>query len=131
MKSWAGTSHRPNSSSFSPELDVTEELGEELTNRYQQLIGVLRWSIELRRIDILTEVSCLYQHLCYTREGSCSSPRWDNLPSGHQQNPLLGLILWYMYWGQKYFYERIETYQYMQKKEVNVLMGFLFVFRGL
>ena len=23
---------------------------------------------------------------------SCSSPRWDNLPSGHQQNPLLGLF---------------------------------------
>ena len=35
----------------------------------------------------------------------------------------------YMYWGQKYFSEKIETYQYMQKKEVNVLMGFLFFFR--
>ena len=23
---------------------------------------------------------------------SCSSPRWDNLPSGHQRNPLLGLF---------------------------------------
>ena len=29
--------------SFRPELDYTEELGEELTNRYQQIIGVLRW----------------------------------------------------------------------------------------
>ena len=28
---------------FRTELYVTEELGEELTNRYQQLIGVLRW----------------------------------------------------------------------------------------
>ena len=54
---------------------------------------------------------------------SCSSPRWDNLPSGHQRNPLLGLILQYMHWGQKYFSEKIETYQYMQKKEVHVLMG--------
>ena len=25
-------------------------------------------------------------------ELSCSSPRWDNLPSGHQRNPLLGLF---------------------------------------
>ena len=33
---------------------------------------------------------------------SCSIPRWDNLPSGHQRNPLLGIILWYMYWGQKH-----------------------------
>ena len=30
---------------------------------------MLRWSIELGRIDILMEVSCLYQHLCYPREG--------------------------------------------------------------
>jgi len=32
-----------------------------MTNRFQQLIGILRWSIELGRIDILTEVSCLSQ----------------------------------------------------------------------
>ena len=32
---------------------------------------------------------------------SCSSPRWDNLPSGHQRYPLLGINLGYMYWGQK------------------------------
>ena len=49
-----GDGYRPYSSSFTPELNFTEELGEELTNRYQQLIGVLRWSIELGRIDILT-----------------------------------------------------------------------------
>ena len=40
----------------------------------------------------------LWRHIL---EWSRSSPRWDNLPSGHQRNPLLGLILWYMYWGQK------------------------------
>ena len=40
-----------------------------MTNRYQQLIGVMRWSIELGRIDILTEVSCLSQHFFPPREG--------------------------------------------------------------
>ena len=40
-----------------------------MINRYKQLIELLRWSIELGRIYILTEVSCLYQHLCYPREG--------------------------------------------------------------
>ena len=30
---------------------------------------MLRWSIELGRIDILTDLSCLSQHLCYQREG--------------------------------------------------------------
>ena len=36
---------------------------------------------------------------------SCSSPRWDNLPSEHQRYPLFGLNLGYMYWGQKHFSE--------------------------
>ena len=31
---------------------------------------MLRWSIELGRIDILTEVSCLSQNLCSPREGN-------------------------------------------------------------
>ena len=61
--------HRPYSSRLWTELNVTEELGEELINRYQQLIGVLRWSIELGSIDILMDLSFLYQHLCYPREG--------------------------------------------------------------
>ena len=34
-----------------------------------QLIGVLRWAIELGRIDIMTEVSVLSQHQCQPREG--------------------------------------------------------------
>ena len=37
-----GDGHRQYSSIFRPELDVIEELGEELTNRYQKLIGFLR-----------------------------------------------------------------------------------------
>ena len=35
-----------------------------------------------------------------------------------------GSLVRYMYWGQKYFSEKIETYQYMQKKKVHVLMVF-------
>ena len=31
-----------------------------------------------------------------------SSPRCDNVPSGHQRYPLKGLNLGYMYWGQKH-----------------------------
>ena len=50
-------------------MDVTPTLDEEGTNRFQQLIGILRWSIELGRIDILTEVSCLSQHLAEPRDG--------------------------------------------------------------
>ena len=35
-----------------------------------------------------------------------------------------GSLVRYMYLGQKYFSEKIETYQYKQKKGVNVLVGF-------
>ena len=37
-----GDGQRTYSSMLRPKLDITEELGEELNNRYQQLIGVLR-----------------------------------------------------------------------------------------
>ena len=40
-----GDGHMSYSSIFRPELDVTEELGEEPTDRYHKVIGVMRWSI--------------------------------------------------------------------------------------
>ena len=64
-----GDGRRPYPSAYRPEIDATNELDEKLTNRFQQLIGILRWAIELGRIDIYTEVSCLSQHLCCPREG--------------------------------------------------------------
>ena len=48
-----GDVNRSYSSSFKPALDVTEEMGEELTKSYQKLIGFMRWSIEIGRIAIL------------------------------------------------------------------------------
>ena len=48
--------------------------------------------------------------------------KWDNLLCEHQQYPLLGLKLGYMYWGQNEYYQKNYTYQYIQKKEVHVLM---------
>ena len=41
---------------YHPEIDISDELGDELATQYQQMIGILRWSIELGRIDIITEV---------------------------------------------------------------------------
>jgi len=63
-----GTGLRPYPACYRPEIDVTPVLDEERTNRFQQLIGILRWAIELGRIDILTEVSCLSQHLAEPNE---------------------------------------------------------------
>ena len=44
---------------YQPEIDISDELGNGLATRFQQMIGILRWSVELRRIDIITEVSML------------------------------------------------------------------------
>ena len=71
-----GDGHRPYPSPYSPGLDVTYELYADLINRFQQIIGVIRWSIELGRIEINTKVSCLYQHLC--------SPRKEHLKAAYK-----------------------------------------------
>ena len=59
----------PSTSNYRPELDVSPVSDDTLMSRYLQLIGVLRWEIELVRIDIMTEVSVLSQHQCQPREG--------------------------------------------------------------
>ena len=52
-----------------PEMDDTAELKADGLQWYQELIGQLRWAIELGRVDILLEVSLLSQHLALPREG--------------------------------------------------------------
>ena len=46
-------------SGWKPELDVTPLLADEEASYFHQQIGVLRWMVELGRIDICTEVSML------------------------------------------------------------------------
>ena len=60
-------SHFP--SGYRAELDVTKELDKTMASRFMQLNGILRWAIELGRIDIYTEVSQLSQHQALPREG--------------------------------------------------------------
>ena len=55
---------------YCPELDVTEACNDLQVSYYYNLIGVLRWMIELGRIDIYYEVSVLLQQLaCPPGEG--------------------------------------------------------------
>ena len=55
--------------SYKPELDNSKELSAEDTTYFQELIGILRWSIEIGRVDILTEVSMLSAYQASPREG--------------------------------------------------------------
>ena len=59
----------PMQSNYRPELDVTAELKRDGVQYFQELIGVLRWAVELGRIDIALEVSLLSSHLALPREG--------------------------------------------------------------
>lgn len=54
---------------YKPELDTTKECGPEHISRFQQIIGILRWAIELGRIDIHIEVALLSQYQAAPREG--------------------------------------------------------------
>lgn len=64
-----GDAHRPYPSTYRPEIEVSELLNDAMINRYQELIGILLWSIDLGRIDIQIKISCSSQHLCAPRIG--------------------------------------------------------------
>ena len=59
----------PFSHGYKPEMDCTAELKAAGTQRFQEIIGSLRWAIEIGRVDILLEASLLSKHLALPREG--------------------------------------------------------------
>mmetsp|Transcript_686 Transcript_686/g.996 ORF Transcript_686/g.996 Transcript_686/m.996 type:complete len:261 (+) Transcript_686:1341-2123(+) len=59
----------PLSSGYRPELDFSAELEDSQVNYYQGLIGVLRWIVELGRIDLIIPVSLLPRYMVSPREG--------------------------------------------------------------
>lgn len=54
---------------YKPELDTTDECSPEHTSRFQQLIGILRWAVELGRVDIQVEVAIMSQYQMNPRTG--------------------------------------------------------------
>jgi hypothetical protein len=54
---------------YRADIDEIPVLGPEMANYFQSQIGILRWCVELGRIDIITEVSMLSTFLCMSREG--------------------------------------------------------------
>jgi hypothetical protein len=54
---------------YRAEIDESPVLGPKMANYFQSQIGILRWCVELGRIDIITEVSMLCTFLCMPREG--------------------------------------------------------------
>ena len=59
----------PLTTTYRPELDVSRELNVDDAAYYQSLIGILRWIVELGRVDVCLEVSMMSSHLALPREG--------------------------------------------------------------
>jgi hypothetical protein len=70
-KSLQGRFSTPMSPGYHPELDYTPFLNDAAATYYMELIGILRWAVELGRIDIMVNVSMLSS---YTMQ-----PRWGHL----------------------------------------------------
>jgi Reverse transcriptase (RNA-dependent DNA polymerase) len=60
-------------SGYRPELDTSKYCNGDEANYYQQQIGVLRWAVELGRIDIAVEVSMLASYTAAPRTGHFDS----------------------------------------------------------
>ena len=43
---------QPYHEKYRPEVDVTDEVNGQLTNKYQQFIAILRWAVKLGQFDI-------------------------------------------------------------------------------
>ena len=59
----------PLSSNYRPEIGVSVELQPAEASYYQSLIGILRWMVDLSRVDTCCEVSLISSHLALPREG--------------------------------------------------------------
>ncbi len=59
----------PMSSNYQPELDYTPFLDDKAANYYMELIGILRWIVELGRMDIMVDVSLLSSYTMQPRMG--------------------------------------------------------------
>lgn len=68
-RKWDKRTSGPFPLDYAPELDTSPLLRPDQATFYQSQIGVLRWTVELGRVDIITEVSELSSFLAMPREG--------------------------------------------------------------
>jgi hypothetical protein len=64
-----GRKSTPMTSGYRPELDYSPLLSDEAANYYQQLIGIIRWAVELGRLDVFPNVVLLSSYLMQPRVG--------------------------------------------------------------
>jgi hypothetical protein len=67
------TANQPMHSDYIPELDITPLLNDEEPNFFQSQISILRWMVELGRLDIYIQVAMLSSYLVQPRQGHMES----------------------------------------------------------
>jgi len=60
---------QPMHTDYAPELDVTPFLNDEEIHFYQSQVSILRWMVELGRLDIYVQVTMLSSYLCQPCQG--------------------------------------------------------------
>ena len=55
---------------YHPAVDEIPDIDEDSIKTYQELIGVLRWSIKIERVHILLEIALLSTNLVMPRKGN-------------------------------------------------------------
>jgi len=112
-----GKPNTPMQTNYRPELDVTPILGPDQANCYQSLIGVLRWAVELGRIDIHIDVSLLSSHLAQPRVGHLNQALHIFSYLKHHINSHLVFDPNYVVWNNADFHEYDWTDFYHEAKE--------------
>jgi hypothetical protein len=66
---WPKRASTPYPREYRPEVDMSEELGDDEASFFQSQIGVLRWMVEIGQVDIITEVLMLASCVAAPRKG--------------------------------------------------------------
>ena len=56
-------------SGYQPENDIFPELKSEGVTQYQEMVGVLSWSVDLSQVDILLETALISTYLAFPCRG--------------------------------------------------------------
>ena len=84
-------SHSPMPTNYHPSEDVSNKLNNQGIQAYQELIGDLRWEVEIGRVDIFLEVALLSSHLALPLSGHLQSSISDIWI--HEASPKTEIIL--------------------------------------
>jgi len=116
-KTLKGKPSTPMQANYRPELDISPILNPEQASYYMSLIGILRWAVELGRIDIFIDVSLLSSHMCQPRIGHLEQVIHIFAYLKHHENSNMVFDPKYITWDSKAFVTEDWSEFYKDAKE--------------